>query len=77
MKSLFRVTLRGMHDSHGISYVIAEDAGSAYATVLADMNKRDLGFSKDRAMLKVELMAEGADYPSCGVKLYISEELGR
>lgn len=73
MKSLFRVTLRGMRDSHGVSYVVAEDAGKAYERVLADMNKRDLGFSKDRALDKVELIAEEREYAKCGTRLYTKE----
>lgn len=72
MKSLFRVTLRGMRDSYGVSYVVADDAGKAYEHVLADMNKRDIGFSKDRALDKVELLAEEYEYAKCGTRLYVT-----
>lgn len=71
MKSLFRVTLRGMRDSYGVSYVVAGDAGEAYDRVLNEMNDRDLGFAKERALDKVELIAEAGQYPTCGTILYL------
>jgi hypothetical protein len=60
-----------MRDSHGIAYVVAGDAGKAYALVLEDVNKRDLGFSKDRALHTVELLAEECEYTQCGTRLYV------
>ena len=50
---LYRVTCRGMTTSstgvaHGIAYVLAVDPSEAYRIVRDDLNKRDLGFTKDR-----------------------------
>lgn len=68
---MFRVTCCGMQDSHGISYVVAEDAHDAYMRVRADLDKRDLGFRHERALQSVELMADATEYPDCGRTLYL------
>jgi hypothetical protein len=38
--------------------------------VRASLDKRKLGFSKEREMEKVELLAAEGDYPECGYALY-------
>lgn len=73
---LYRVTCRGMtttvggNVAHGLAYVVAEDAADAYRRVRTELDKTDLGFSKDREMDKVELLAEEGMYPDCGHRLY-------
>ena len=78
--NLYRVTLRGMHidlevaSIHGISYVVASGPDRAYDLVRADLNKRDIGLSKDRALQTVDLLAQNVEYPECGYRLRIEKE---
>ena len=72
---LYKVTCRGMRVSltsptHGVAYVLAPDPADAYATMLADLDKRDLGLPSDRVMASVELIAEDTKYPACRVRVY-------
>lgn len=72
---LYRVTCTGMHGgsvghAHGIAYVVSWDSHQAYLMMREDLERRDLGYSADRELLKVELLAETVDYPDCGTKLY-------
>jgi len=69
---LYQVICRGMRDSHGMAYVVASDAETAYRRVRDDLNKRDLGYDKDREMQTVTLVAEEAEYPACS-RLYLAE----
>ncbi len=70
-QKLFKVTCRGMHESHGIAYVVASDAGAAYERVYSDLSARGLGFTHDRALQCVELMADDAEFPDCDRRLYL------
>lgn len=78
MLSLYLIKCKGMQSrisgttAHGIAYVIAKDAGEAYKILRDDLDKRDLGFSSDRAMDTVELIAQNTEAPECGIKLYIT-----
>ena len=73
---LWKVTCRGMHGglgssvAHGIAYVVAEDAAQAYKKVRTSLDERNLGFSKERELNKIELLAGEGDYPECGYTLY-------
>lgn len=75
-KKLYRVTLRGMKSAicggicYGVAYVVAEDAQEAYRRVRSTLDQEDVGFSSDRALEKVELVAEAGRYPECGTRLY-------
>lgn len=75
-KKLYKVTCKGMHGgiasdvAHGIAYVVADDAAEAYRKVREALDKLKLGFSKEREMEKVELLAEEGAYPDCGYALY-------
>ena len=75
-KKLYHVLCSGMttrmagETAHGSAYVVAEDSEEAYRKVRASLDKRDLGFSNEREMYRVELMAENTDYPPCGHSLY-------
>lgn len=78
---LFRVTCRGMTSTltgsatHGVAYVVSENAADAYSQVRSRLDKCDLGFPKDRSLDKVELLAEetpeGHNYPECLTTLYL------
>lgn len=74
---LYKVTCRGMTSglgsaqAYGVAYVVADDPERAYRTVRAALDTRDLGFTDDREMRSVELIAEDAPYPSCGTVLYL------
>lgn len=51
-------------------YVVADDAGQAYAKVLAFLESKDIGVASDRALDKVELIARPPPYPACGTLLH-------
>lgn len=75
-KKLYRVTLKGMQYNstgvaYGISYAIAENAEEAYQKVKKSLDEKDLGFSKDRALEKIELIAEDYQYTDSGCILYL------
>ena len=65
-RRLFRVKTKSMHEH----FVVAADAGVAYQIVRHFLDTKDWGFPKDRALDKVELIAEQADYPECGTILH-------
>ncbi len=71
--NLYRVTLRGMTDSHGISYVVAANPSLAYDKVRKDLDDRDLGFNKDKALDSIELLAADCTYPECKRRLYLAQ----
>ena len=68
---LFLVTCRGMHDGHGIAYVVAHNAAEAFARMHDNLAVRSLGFEKDRELDTVQLLAESVEYPPCGRRLYV------
>ena len=70
-KKLYRITLLGRL---GNFFVVAQDPESAYRTLRNDLDKRDYGFRKDRAMKAIELLAEDAQYPECDIRLYVEGE---
>ena len=69
-KKLYRITLRG----YDTVYVVAKDTTEAYMTVRNDLDKRDYGFSKDREMKNIELLAEDSQYPECDIRLYVQDD---
>ena len=76
MAKLYRVTCKGMRGglatdvAYGIAYVVAEDAADAYRKVREALDNEGLGMARDRAMDKLELLAESGKYPDCGFRLY-------
>ena len=75
--NLYRVTLRAMtstsmgtQTAFGVAYVAAKDAGAAYKKLLRAIEARGIGTSSDHVLDKVELLAEGMDYPNCGYIFY-------
>ena len=75
--NLYRVTCQGMtsrfasQPAYGVAYVVAENPDAAYRKLRAELDKRDLGFVRDRALDKVELIAEASETPDCGYSLYL------
>jgi hypothetical protein len=75
---LYRVTLRGMtHTSgsgttHGDAYVVAKDAEEAYRKVKDYLDDKNFGFSYERELDTIKLLAESdKDYPTCGKRLFL------
>jgi len=73
---LYLVKCRGMNISvtgptHGVAYVIANNPAEAYEKLRKDLDERDLGFTDERELSSIELIAEDTNYPSCGVRVYI------
>jgi len=75
-KKLYRVTLRGMtYNStgvaYGLSYVIAENPDEAYKKVRKFLDDNNLGFSEDRELDKIELIADSYRYTDVGYLLHL------
>jgi hypothetical protein len=75
-KKLYRVTLRGMtHNSTGTAfgtgYVVATGTDDAYKKVRKFLDDNNIGFSKDRELDKIELLAECDRYTDTGCMLYV------
>ena len=72
---LYKVVLRGLSGYNGIgagiSYVIAEDPEKAYQKVRTLLDDEDYGFTKEREMDKIELIAEDCKYPDNGTMLFL------
>ena len=74
---LYRVNLKGMKSNptgvaYGVSYVIAKNPTDAYEKVKTFLDKEDLGYTKDREMESIELIAEEYRYTKTGHILYIN-----
>ena len=73
---LYRVILRGMTGTLGTSvaygapYVVATSPDAAVALVRAHLEENDIGFSGDRELKSVELLAESTAYPDCRIQLF-------
>ena len=73
---LYRVTLRGMTSSvtgvsYGISYVVAKNTEEAYQKLKKFVDENDLGYSSQRELDKVELLAEDYQYTDTGTMLFL------
>lgn len=74
---LYRVTLRGMTSTwgsgtaYGVSYVVAKNTDEAYQKVRKFVNDKDLGYSYQRELDKVELTAEDYQYTGTGTMLFL------
>ena len=74
---LYRVTLKGMtvriagSTAYGCPYVVAKNLDEAIKKVQDYVNKKDLGFTGERELEKIELLAETGDYPKCGIQLFL------
>ena len=67
---LYRVTCRGMQDTYGTAFAVAENSEDAYRKVRMGLDVRNLGFARERELLRVELLADDALYPDCQTILY-------
>lgn len=75
-KKLYRVELRGMTynttgPARGISFVIATNPDEAYQKVKTYLDEKDYGFTQDRQLKAVELIAEAYDYTDVGTILHL------
>lgn len=75
-KKLYRVTLRGMKYSatgpiYGVSYAVAINSEEAYKKVKSFLDSKNLGFSKERQLEKIELIAEDYQYTDTEAILYL------
>lgn len=67
---LYKVTLKGMTQNstgiaYGISYVVARDSNEAYLKVKDFLDEKGIGFSRERELDKIELLA--SDYSNSNV----------
>jgi len=75
-QNLYKVTLRGMTWSstgmvHGIAYVVATDPTEAYNKLKNYLEKKDIGFRKDRELQTVELLASDYEYNDTDTMLFL------
>ncbi len=73
---LYRVKLRGMTSeilstAYGHPYVVADSANEAIDKVRLYLNKRNLGFARERELDTITLLAEEGDYPDCLIQLFV------
>lgn len=73
---LYKVTLKGMTINttgivYGVAYSVAKTSEEAYQKVRKFLQEKDLGFSKDRELDKVELIAEEYQYTDTDSILYL------
>lgn len=73
-QKLFRVTLTGLHSPTGVSYhcsyVVAKTPNEAYKKVRDWLDKNDYGFSSERELSKIELIAEDSEYTDTKTRLF-------
>lgn len=76
-QKLWRVKIRGSGMGlYNPSHVISPDATTAYDTVRRELDRLDYGFSKDRELLSVELVAEDYEYTETGSRLFLPNIAG-
>ena len=74
---LWLVTLQGMNTAvnsapHGKAYILANDPKEASERLLSYVKDNNLGFTNERELKSVELIAEADDlYPKCGMRLFL------
>ena len=52
-------------------YVVEADPTAAYKKLRSDLDKRDYGFSKDREMKTIALIADSDEYGDCCIRIYL------
>ena len=75
-QNLYKVTLKGMtYNStgmvHGISYVVAADPTEAYNKMRGYLDKKDIGFKRDRELHTIELLASDYEYNNTDIMLFL------
>lgn len=72
---LYKVTLRGLINNnakgYGSSYAIAENSDEAYKKVKKFLDENNIGFTGDRELNKVELIADSYRYTATGCLLHL------
>ena len=73
---LFRVVLKGMTISstgtpHGDCFVVANDPTEAYNVVRKFIDDKDFGFSHERELDRVELLADTCHYSDVRKQLFL------
>lgn len=75
---LYRIKLKGMCETgigsgteYGHPYVVAENPTEALNKVQKYLNKKDIGFTREREMDTIQLLAEEGDYPECRVQIFL------
>jgi hypothetical protein len=71
---LFYVECKGMTTNptgapHGLAYVLADNPTEAYEKLKARLDKEGMGFTHERVLNKVSLLAEDGVYPACRMQL--------
>lgn len=69
--NLYRVTTRKGSGMYGECYALAQSADAAYKKVRKYLDDKDLCFSKERELAKVELVAGPPDYPDCEKLIFV------
>lgn len=79
---LYLVECQGMTSTiagaiaHGRCYVVAADPAEAYKRVRSYLDKHDIGFTRERELKTITLLAEDVMSPNCGHRLYIGGDRG-
>ena len=68
---LYKITLKGIFSNIRSPYVVAENSDEAYQKVKDYLDKKDYGFSHERELDKIELLAEDCEYPKCKTILFL------
>jgi hypothetical protein len=73
---LYRIKLKGMYGTYsgtayGNPFVVADNTTEALNKVQEYLEKRDIGFSYERELDTIELLAEVGDYPKCKIQLFL------
>ena len=73
---LYLVVLRGFGGwcsgiDYKSSYVVAEDMDTAYKKVKEFLDKKDYGYSGDREVLEVKLIADTSEYNNTKTRLFL------
>ena len=74
--NLYKVTLRGMTYSstgmvHGVAYVVAGNPSEAYNKMRKHLDKKDIGFRRDRELHTIELLASDYEYNDTDIMLFL------
>ena len=70
---LYKIYLTGAIDNIKPAYSLAENAEEAYQNVRTWLDKKDYGFSSQRELAKVELVAEDKLYTKTGAILFTKD----
>jgi len=74
---LYQIRCRGMtyhtggQTAHGIAYVVAPDAETAYQTLRKHLNEKNLGFEHERELDEMSMIADSEYYSACPIKLFV------